>query len=232
MNPVLGYRNFSWEKGFGDFGLVPDFSTLRKISWSEKTAFVLADVVYENQHDRLLEFAPRSMLKHQLRKFEDLGIQIFAAPELEYYVYQNTFKDLHQSKYAHLEPVGYFNEDYQLFQTSKEEKFQRAFRHHLKSSGVPVETTKGEAGCGQHELNVKYDECLIMADRHCVYKQCLKEVCLSEKLSVTFMAKPDTKQSGSSCHIHISLWKNGQNIFFHDGSDLTLGNCSFFYPPT
>ena len=52
-----------------------------------------------------------------------------------------------------------------------------------------------------------------MADRHIIYKQCLKELADAMDMSVTFMAKYHEDQAGSSCHIHISLWKNGQNAF-------------------
>ena len=90
-----------------------------------------------------------------------------------------------------------------------------------------VETSKGEWGVGQHELNVRYSEVLPMADNHIVYKQCMKEVADAMGLSVTFMAKFATDQAGSSSHIHMSLWKDGKNAFAGDqelgpvkGSDL------------
>ena len=86
-------------------------------------------------------------------------------------------------------------------------------RRHLKESGVPVETSKGEWGNGQHELNVRYAEALDMADRHVIFKQCLKEIAELSGMSLTFMAKPDASQAGSSCHIHFSLWKDGKNAF-------------------
>jgi glutamine synthetase len=83
----------------------------------------------------------------------------------------------------------------------------------LKNSGVPVENSKGEWGPGQHEVNVRYAEALEMADRHVVFKQCMKELADAAGLSVTFMAKFASGQAGSSCHIHLSLWRDGANAF-------------------
>jgi glutamine synthetase len=93
------------------------------------------------------------------------------------------------------------------------EGFVAAARRHLRDSGVPVESSKGEWGLGQHELNVRYAGALEMADRHVVYKQCLKEIADRMGLSVTFMAKYEADGAGSSCHVHVSLWKDGKNAF-------------------
>jgi len=86
-------------------------------------------------------------------------------------------------------------------------------RRHLKQSGIPVENSKGEWGRGQHELNVRYADVMTMADRHTIYKQCLKEVADQQGLSVTFMAKVAADQAGSSCHTHLSLWQGDRSAF-------------------
>jgi glutamine synthetase len=114
--------------------------------------------------------------------------------------------------------VGWYLEDSHILQGSRTEFFTAAARRHLKQSGIPVENSKGEWGLGQHELNVHYAEALDMADRHVIYKQCLKELADSMDMSVTFMAKYASDQAGSSCHIHISLWQDGKNAFDGDQS--------------
>jgi glutamine synthetase len=100
-----------------------------------------------------------------------------------------------------------------MLQGTRTEGFHAAARRHLKLSGVPVENSKGEWGRGQHELNVRYAEALDMADRHVVFKQCLKEIAEATGMSVTFMAKFAADGAGSSCHIHFSLWREGKNAF-------------------
>ncbi len=215
MDPVPGYRFANWELGYGDFHLAPDLNTMRIASWLDKTAFVLCDVMSEKTHD-YISIAPRSVLRKQIEAAQGFGLTCFAASELEYYLFRNNYRDAAKNSYQNLEPAGWYLEDYHILQGTRTEAYTAAVRRHLKQSGVPVENSKGEWGLGQHELNVRYAEALEMADRHIVYKQCLKEVADSMGLSVTFMAKFISDRAGSSCHIHLSLWREGRNIFAGD----------------
>lgn len=215
MEPVPGYRFANWERGYGDFHLVPDLATLRVASWLDRTALVICDVENEREH-RPVAQAPRSMLRRQIDRAAAMGYTAMAASELEYYIYMDSYREAHEKDYANLTPTGWYIEDYHALQGSREEFFNAAVRRHLKASGIPVENSKGEWGLGQHELNVRYADALTMADRHAIYKQCLKEVADSLGVSVTFMAKIDEKQAGSSSHIHLSLWKDGQALFAGD----------------
>jgi len=215
MNPVAGYRFANWELGYGDFHLVPDLNTLRAASWLDKTALVLCDVKSEKTED-YISVAPRSILRKQTQAAEKTGFTSFAASELEYYLFRNSYREAAGQGYRDLEPAGWYLEDYHILQGTRTEDYTAAVRHHLKRSGVPVENSKGEWGLGQHELNVRYAEALEMADRHIVYKQCLKEVAEQMGLSVTFMAKFATDRAGSSSHIHFSLWQDGKNAFAGD----------------
>lgn len=213
MEPVPGYAFANWERGYGDFHLVPDMNTLRVATWLDKSALVLCSVEDEKTHQPT-SVAPRSILQKQLDKVAELGYQALAASELEYYVYEDSYKTAAQKEYNHLEPLGWYIEDYHLLQGTRQEKFTAKARYHLKHSGIPVENSKGEWGHGQHELNVRYADVLTMADRHTIFKQCLKEVADGLGLSVTFMAKPaPDAAAGSSCHLHLSLWQEGENAF-------------------
>lgn len=212
MDPILGYRFANWETGYGDFHLVPDFSTLRVASWLEKTAMILCDVLDDKKHQPVAE-APRSILRRQIEKAVCMGYTAMAASELEYYIFQNSYKDAASKHYSGLSPAGWYLEDYHALQGAREESFNGAVRRHLKHSGVPPESSKGEWGLGQHEINVRYTALLPMADRHVVLKQCLKEVADQMGISITFMAKYATAQAGSSCHIHLSLWQGDQAAF-------------------
>ncbi|HEY5900769.1 MAG TPA: glutamine synthetase family protein [Burkholderiales bacterium] len=212
MDPVPGYKFANWELGYGDFHLVPDMRTLRRASWLDKTAFVICDVKDERTHE-LVTVAPRSILRKQVELAKTMGYSSFAATELEHYLFRDSYRDAAKKGYRDLEPAGWYLEDYHILQGTRTESFHAAARRHLKHSGVPVETSKGEWGNGQHELNVRYAEALDMADRHVIFKQCLKEVAEAAGMSLTFMAKPDASQAGSSCHIHFSLWRDGKNAF-------------------
>jgi glutamine synthetase len=216
MDPVPGYRFASWEQGYGDVHLVPDLGTLVLASWLPKTALVLCDVALDGRSGHV-PVAPRSVLRRQVDAARELGFTAMAASELEYYVFQDTYRSAAQGDYRGLQPAGWYLEDYNILQGTRTETFTAAVRRHLNASGVPVESSKGEWGLGQHEMNVRYTEALQMADRHIVFKQCMKEVAEQTGISVTFMAKFAHDRAGSSCHIHLSLWRDGRNAFDGDG---------------
>jgi glutamine synthetase len=185
---------------------------LRIASWLDKTALVLCDV-QDERTEQPVPIAPRSILKRQIERMAAGGYTALTASELEYYLFRATYRQAHAQHYLNLEPAGWYLEDYHVLQGTREEPFTAAARRHLSASGIPVENSKGEWGLGQHELNVRYADVLTMADRHVVFKQCLKEVAESLGLCLTFMAKPAADQAGSSCHIHLSLSREGENAF-------------------
>jgi len=240
MEPVPGYKFANWELGYGDVHMVADMDTLRIATWLEKTAFVLCDVKSEKTHD-YVAVAPRSILRRQVDAAKKAGYTGYAATELEHYLFTNTFRQAAQLDYRNLEPAGWYLEDYHILQGTRTEGFHSAARRHLKNSGVPVETSKGEWGKGQHELNIRYAEVLDMADRHAVFKQALKEIAESMGMSVTFMAKFAADGAGSSCHIHFSLWRDKKNAFtgqsdtfkhFLGGWIAHVPDVMVFYAPT
>ena len=217
MNPTPGYTFANWELGYGDMHLVPDLSTLRVASWLQNTALVLCDLQNNHTHAPVTQ-APRSILKKQLQNAQKMGYTVNAASELEYYLFETSYKQAAKQVFTELEPSGWYLEDYHVLQGSRVEAFTQQARRHLRDSGVPVETSKGEWGLGQHELNVRYADALTMADRHMVFKQCLKELADAQGVSVTFMAKFMSGRAGSSCHVHLSLYAGDENAFVGDGS--------------
>jgi glutamine synthetase len=215
MEPTPGYRFANWERGYGDFHLVPDLTTLRLATWLERTALVLCDVENEKTHAPA-SVAPRAMLRQQVERAGQHGFTAKAASELEYFLFQDSYRDAASKNFQGLTPAGWYIEDYHALQGTREEAFNGAVRRHLRDSGIPVENSKGEWGLGQHELNVRYADVLAMADRHAIYKQCLKEVADQMGISVTFMAKYAANGAGSSSHIHLSLWSGETNAFTGD----------------
>jgi glutamine synthetase len=221
MEPVPGYQYASWERGYGDFHCVADMRTLRMATWLEKSALVVCDI-YSEKTDTPVSVAPRSILNKQVEEVSRLGYTAFGASELEYFIFEETYKSAREKHYAGLNHFGSYLEDYHILQGTREEVLNAAVRKHLSNSGIPVEFSKGEWGPGQHELNVHYADVLTMADSHSIYKQCFKDIAHHLSLAVSFMAKVDENFAGSSSHIHLSLWDAAgeENIF--DG-DQTLG---------
>lgn len=212
MAPVEGFAYANWATGYGDFHMVPDLDTLRLAGWTTRTAFVLCDLVDNDTHQPV-EVAPRSILRHQIEALGDAGYRAAAASELEFFLYRDTYRAAHEKGYEALTPAGWYVEDYHLLQGARVEDYVGAARRALRDSEVPVENSKGEAAIGQHELNIAYDDVMVMADRHVVMKQAMKELADAQEVCVTFMAKPDAAQPGSSCHLHLSLWAGGTNAF-------------------
>lgn len=216
MEPVEGYAFSNWTTGYGDFHLVPDLATLRPAGWTERTAFVLCDVIDDTTHSPVA-VAPRSILRRQIDALADEGFTAAAASELEFFLFRDSYRRAHEKGFRDLESAGWYVEDYHLLQASRVEDYVGAARRALRASEIPVENSKGEAAIGQHELNVRYADALTMADRHVVMKQAMKELADAQGVSVTFMAKPDAAQPGSSCHIHLSLWEGDRNAFVGSG---------------
>ena len=215
MDPVPGYQFTSWAKGYGDFRPVPDFDTLRIASWLEKTALVLCDV-YQEEANELVPYAPRGILRKQLARAAERGYTAMGASELELYVFKDSYEEIAKKGFINAEPIGRLIEDYHIFQGTKEEHVIGAIRRHLERSGIPVESSKGEWGPGQQEIGLRYAELLEMADRHSIYKHAAKEIAWQLGHSITFMAKWDERYAGSSCHIHMSLWKGDKPLFKGD----------------
>jgi len=214
MEPVPGFQSASWAQGYGDYMMKPDLATLRLAPWAPGSAMVICDTLDHHGHHPIA-VAPRSVLKAQLDRLAERGMVAKTASELEFYVFRESFDQVHDSGYRALTPTSPYNEDYHILTTAREEGLMRAVRNDLYGAGIPVENSKGEAWAGQHEVNVKYSDALDSADIHAITKHAVKEIALAQGHAVTFMAKYDDAPAGSSCHVHQSLWSaEGTSLFF------------------
>lgn len=219
MNTVQGYRSSSWETGYGDYVMKPDLATLRHIPWLPGTALCLGDLLDHHTHKEV-SLSPRSILKRQVERARAMGFEPMMATELEFYLFENSYESLRDGQqegrgFTGLKPISAYNEDYHIFQTTKEEEVMRALRNGLHGAGIPVENSKGEADAGQEEINYRYSDALDTADNHVIIKNAVKEIAWTKGRSVTFMAKYDHRKAGSSSHVHQSLWtKDGKPAFF------------------
>ncbi|MHB8470795.1 MAG: glutamine synthetase family protein [Gaiellaceae bacterium] len=211
MDPVPGYALASWERGYGDFGLQPDLGTLRRIPWHEATVLVQCDVQWHDGSP--VAPSPRQVLRLQIEKARALGYEPMFGSELEFFILRETYEEAHAKHYRDLTPSVPYILDYHVLASSYDEPFLRDVRLAMKGAGMRVESSKGEAWPGQHEINFRYADALKAADDHAVYKTGIKEIAHQQGMSVTFMAKPDHTWVGSSCHIHSSLWTDGKAAF-------------------
>ncbi|MCB5170332.1 glutamine synthetase family protein [Streptomyces bambusae] len=214
MNTVDGYEMSSWDRGYGDFAMHPDLSTLRRVPWNEGTAMVMADLAW---HDGTpVAPAPRQILRRQLDRLAEHGWTAQVGTELEFIVFKDTYEQAWNAHYRGLTPANQYNIDYSVLGTARIEPLLRRIRNEMAGAGLTVESAKGECNLGQHEIAFRYDEALVTCDQHSVYKTGAKEIAAQEGMSLTFMAKYDERE-GNSCHIHLSLADaDGRNVMAGD----------------
>lgn len=216
MDAVEGFDSYGWSSGYGDYVMKPDLSTLRPVPWLEGTAMVLCDILDHHTHEPIAH-APRQMLKTQIARCEALGFSPIMATELEFFLFHRTHDEIGQNGFQNLQPISRYNEDYSIFQTTKEEHIMRPIRNHLRKMGIPIEGSKGEAEAGQEELNIRYADALACADNHTIAKHAVKEIAHQHGHAASFLPKWHQDRVGSASHVHQSLWKDSTNAF-HDAN--------------
>jgi len=226
MEPLPGYQFTNWDSGYGDLHAVIDPQTVRSIPWLSGNALVLCDLF--TMEGEPVEVSPRRILQRQLDRAAEHGLEVKCATELEFYLFLDTFAEAAAKHWQGVSPHADTIEDYQLLQTSRVEYIIGEIRNQMTGAGIPVESSKGEAGTGQHEINIAYGGALEVADRHLVFKNGVKEIASQHGRAATFMAKWSMEHAGSSCHIHTSLWdpSSGAPLMAPTGGDTSLSGFS------
>jgi glutamine synthetase len=201
MNTVDGYAMSSWDSGYGDLKMAPDYDTLRLIPWLPGTAMVLADVLWLD--DQPVAPSPRQILRRQVEALKAENMTAMVGTELEFIVFKDTFEQAWSKAYRDLTPANQYNVDYSIIGTTRVEPLLRAIRVGMAGAGMTVESAKGECNLGQHEIAFRYDEAVTACDNHVIYKTGAKEIAHQQDCSLTFMAKFNERE-GNSCHIHLS----------------------------
>jgi glutamine synthetase len=215
MNTVDGYQISSWERGYGDFVMRPDFNTLRRIPWHPATAMVQADLAWLDGTP--VRESPRQILQRQVAMLAERDLVAMAGTELEFIIFTDSYEQAAAKNYQDLQPANGYNVDYSILGTSRVEPLLRRIRNGMSGAGMYVESAKGECNLGQHEIAFRYADVLTMCDNHTIYKTGAKEIAAQEGMSITFMAKPNLRE-GNSCHIHLSLrGTDGSPVLAGDG---------------
>ncbi|RZU74020.1 glutamine synthetase [Micromonospora kangleipakensis] len=216
MNTVDGYAMSSWERGYGDFAMKPDLTTLRRVPWQPGTAMLLADLEWLDGSGPVVA-SPRQILRRQLDRLAAHGLTAYAGTELEFVLFRDSYEEAWRRGYRDLTPANQYNVDYSLLGTARVEPLLRRIRTEMAGAGLTPESAKGECNLGQHEIAFRYDEAVACADHHVIYKNGAKEIAAQEGRSITFMAKPNARE-GNSCHIHFSLRdRDGRSAMLGDG---------------
>jgi glutamine synthetase len=216
MNTVDGYAMSSWSSGYGDFAMVPDFATLRRVPWQPGTALVIADLALVDGGGDVVA-SPRQILRRQLDRLAGHGLTAYAGTELEFVLFRDSYEQAWDNGYRNLTPANRYNVDYSLLGTARVEPLLRRIRNEMYGAGLVPESAKGECNLGQHEIAFRYADALTCADHHVIYKNGAKEIAAQEGMALTFMAKPNERE-GNSCHIHFSLrGTDGRSAMLGDG---------------
>jgi len=202
MNTVDGYAISSWEKGYGDMAMIPDLDTLRLVPWLPATALVIADMTWLDE--KPVVQSPREILKHQLALLKEKGLEAFVGTELEFIVFDDSYRAAWAKKYEGLTPASDYNIDYALLASTRMEPLMRDIRNSMDAAGMYSEGIKGECNFGQQEIAFRYTDALATCDNHSIYKNGAKEIADRHGKSLTFMAKFNERE-GNSCHIHLSV---------------------------
>ncbi|OBA81734.1 glutamine synthetase [Mycobacterium sp. 1164966.3] len=202
MTTVSGYAMSSWDTGYGDMVMTPDLTTFRLIPWLPGTALVIADLGWAD--GSAVTVSPRAVLRRQLDRLEERGLAADVATELEFIVFDQSYRDAWAGGYRDLTPASDYNIDYAILASSRMEPLLRDIRLGMQGAGLQFEAVKGECNKGQQEIGFRYDDALVTCDNHAIYKNGAKEIADQHGKSLTFMAKYDERE-GNSCHIHLSL---------------------------
>jgi len=224
MNTVDGYRISSWETGYGDMAMIPDLTTLRLVPWIPGTALVLADLTYLDETP--VAPSPRAILQKQIARLAEKGLVPYVGTELEFLVFENSYRDAWAKGYTGLTPASDYNIDYALLASTRMEPLLRDIRVSMERAGMYCEGVKGECNLGQQEIAFRYEDALTTCDNHSIYKNGAKEIADKHGKSLTFMAKFNEKE-GNSCHIHISFRGADGSAVFSDPDD-ELGMSKMF----
>lgn len=201
-NTVDGYAISSWERGYGDMAMMPDLDTLRLTPWMPGTAMVTADLTWLDGTP--VNPDPRQVLKRQIQRLADKGLAAYVGTELEFIVFDDSYREAWNKKYTDLTPASDYNIDYALMASTRMEPLLRDIRNSMDAAGMYCEGVKGECNLGQQEIAFRYTDALGTCDNHSLYKNGAKEIADAHGKSLTFMAKYNERE-GNSCHIHLSV---------------------------
>jgi glutamine synthetase len=213
LNEGMGFDGSSIE-GFArieesDMIAMPDPATFQLVPWrsgERPVARMFCDVL--NPDGSPYKGDPRYVLKRMLKKIEDKGYTFYLGPELEYFYFKNS------EGTEGLDSGGYF--DARPLDLAADLRRQTIFA--LQDLGIQVEYSHHEVAPSQHEIDLRYDEALKMADKTMTYRIVVKDIARRNDCYATFMPKPVFGQNGSGMHVHQSLFKGKKNLFF-DGND-------------
>jgi glutamine synthetase len=201
--PNLKFSN--WERGFADIVMKPDLSTFALVPWEEHVASCVCDLWTE--HGEHVSISPRYVLQRVAERARSLGYEALAAAELEFRFFRETQVSLRDKDFGpNLTPLNPGFNCYAISQASADEHVLGRIARMMRDWGIEIEGYNREHGPGMYEMNIRYADALAAGDDTMLFKTGAKEICHQLGLTVSFMAKWNDQEDGSSGHSHLSLW--------------------------
>jgi len=203
-----------------DMIVKPDLDTFQIIPWIKEdkpVARIFCNVL--NTDGKPFSGDPRYVLKRNLEEAKKMGYTFNLGPELEYFYFRN------KGGTEILDKGGYFD----LTPMDIAQDVRRKTVLMLEKLGIKVEYWHHEVASSQHEIDLRYQEALIMADNVMTYRMTVKEVAMNNNLYATFMPKPVYGINGSGMHTHMSLFKGKKNAFFDPKDKLHLSKTAKYF---
>ena len=214
-----------WHTGYPDTLAVLDPSTLRMIPWEPGVAAMLCDFRADDGAPH--PACPRSLLKRVLARLATHGYTAKVGAELEFWLFRETPESLHEKGFRGLTPLSRGMFGYSWVREAQSGALMRAILDQMKAFDIEIEALHTETGPGVIEAAIRYDDALRAADKAALFKTAMKQIAHEHGLAVTFMAKWNADLPGSSGHLHLSLWKEGVNVFAGDGGTPNATLASF-----
>jgi len=205
-------RITGWHTGYPDTGARVDPSTFRVSPWEPGTAMFLLDFVQSDGSPH--PACPRGLLQQVIARARAQGYEPVVGAEFEFFVFRETPASLHAKGFRGLESLSPGMFGYSWLREGQHADLCNAILDDLERFDIPIEGLHTETGPGVYEVAIKYDAALRAADKAALCKTAMKLVAARLGYSVTFMAKWNAALPGSSGHLHQSLWKADQNVFF------------------
>jgi glutamine synthetase len=221
IRPAAGVAATGAHTGFPNDLLWPDMATLRRLPWQPDCAIVLAQA--RRRDGSVVAEAPREILRRQAERLADRRLSAWVATELEFYVYEDSYAQAFGKGYRDLGALYHRGGDNDVLVTEFLDRYLRPLRLAMAGLGLPAETTQGEGGVGQAEMNFPPAAPVEAADGHVLFKHAAKALAYQMSRSVTFMAKPGRLQPGSGCHLHLSLRDTGGRSCVAEAGDGPAG---------
>jgi glutamine synthetase len=219
-NVLPNLKVSNWERGFADIVMRPDLSTFAVVPWEEKVASCICDLWTE--HGEPVTVSPRYVLNNVVERARAMGFEPKAAAELEFRFFRENQVSVREKDFGpNLTPLNPGMNCYAISQSSADDHLLGRIARMMIAHDVEIEGYNREHGPGMYEMNLRYSDAVVAADRTMLFKTGVKEICHQLGFTASFMAKWNDQEDGSSGHSHMSLWDraNGHNAFWDEGNE-------------